>query len=85
MEQSAANSGVNRSAYIERLITQDHHRTKVKEDIKAGIQKTLNDVPTPQKPHVPKNLRCLKCPAPLHTHLRFEEGEWTAKCTNEGI
>jgi hypothetical protein len=83
MEKQAESSGVNRSAYIERLIAQDYHRDRVEADIKAGVQKTLNDIPTPEKPHVPKNLRCLKCPAPLHTHLRFENGEWTAKCTNE--
>jgi hypothetical protein len=82
MERGAEREGVSRSAYIERLIITNDHTTRVKKDIDRGVQTTLDDVPTPPKPRVPKNLRCLKCPSPLHTHLRFEDGEWTAECPN---
>jgi len=85
LNQQAVNSGVNRSAYIERLIVQDHHRSKVHEDIEAGIQTTLIETPTPKKPVL--STMCGVCMTDNNTngHLQFVKGRWTLLCPNGGV
>jgi len=85
LNQQADNSGVNRSAYIERLIVQDHHRSKVHEDIEAGIQTTLIETPTPKKPVL--QTTCATCMTNNNTngHLQFIDGKWLLKCPNGGV
>lgn len=85
MNQNAVLSGVNRSAYIERLIVQDDHRTRVAKDIEKGVQTTLNDHPTESKPMIQAHVRCRHCPSMLSDHLRWENGRWTVTCTNAKV
>jgi len=76
-------SGVNRSAYIERLIIQDDHRTRVKKDIDQGVQTTLDSIPTPVKPRM--STMCKICMTDNNTngHLKFIDGKWILICPNE--
>jgi len=85
MNLNAVSSGVNRSAYIERLIVQDDHRTRVAQDIEKGIQTTLQDIPTPPKPRV--QTACGTCMTDNNTngHLQFVKGRWALVCPNGGI
>jgi len=76
-------SGVNRSAYIERLIVQDDHRSRVEKDIEKGVQTTLDNIPTPVKPRM--NTMCKICMTDHNTndHLKFIDGKWILICPNE--
>jgi hypothetical protein len=85
LNQQAANSGVNRSAYIERLIVQDDHRSKVTEDIEAGIQTTLIDKPTPPRPTLQSACKICLTDNNSNGHLQFLKGKWTLVCPNGGI
>jgi len=76
-------SGVNRSAYIERLIVQDDHRTRVEKDIEKGVQTTLDNIPTPIKPRMVTMCKICMTDNNTNDHLKFINGQWILICPNE--
>lgn len=85
LNQGAEREGVSRSAYVERLIVTENHKRRVKADIAAGVQTTLNNQPTEPKPLIQAHVRCRHCPSMLSDHLRWENGRWTVTCTNAKV
>ena len=83
MNNNAVLSGVNRSAYIERLIVQDDHRTRVAQDIQKGVQTTLHDIPTPPRPTLQSACKICFSNNNTNGHLQFVEGKWVLRCPNE--
>ena len=87
MNRGADIEGLSRSAYIERLIITNDHSRRVAQDVKKGLQTTLDAKPTPPRPIVQS--MCAICMTDNNTngHVQWVSingfGQWKLICPNE--
>jgi len=87
MERGASIEGLSRSAYIERLIITNDHSRRVADDVKKGVQTTLEGtgLPTPPKPKIQSMCKICMTDNNTNDHLQFVKGVWRLACPNAAV